>query len=178
MRTRIALVATVAVAVLISSTMPARPGSARDDRRSAAASRPVRLPTAQLAAYSRRLAPTDPTPVAKLPGLIPVLTSGHPLVRVAATAPVTPLTPPEPVDTVTPYVRVAWQRVALCEEGGNWAAGGPRFSGGLGISRSNWVAYGGLAYAPEGALAPEDDQIMVAERIQASPPDQHGCRGW
>ena len=66
----------------------------------------------------------------------------------------------------------------MCEEGGNWSAEGGRFSGGLGITRSNWAAYGGLQFAPEGALATEDQQIMVAQRIQYDPPDQYGCRGW
>ena len=66
----------------------------------------------------------------------------------------------------------------MCEEGGGWSAGGGRFSGGLGITRSNWAAYGGLEFAPEGAMATEDQQIMVAERIQFYPPDQNGCRGW
>ncbi len=93
-----------------------------------------------------------------------------------AVAPVSP--PAQPADTVTPDQRAAWERVALCEEGGNWHANGPRFSGGLGISRSNWIAFGGEAYASEAALASEDQQIMVAERIQAEPPDQNGCRGW
>jgi hypothetical protein len=66
----------------------------------------------------------------------------------------------------------------MCEEGGDWASDGSRFSGGLGITRSNWAAYGGEQYAPEGAMATEDEQIMVAERIQFDPPDQSGCRGW
>ncbi len=81
-------------------------------------------------------------------------------------------------DTVTPGERAAWERVAVCEEGGNWNADGGRFSGGLGITRTNWIAYGGGAYAPEGAMASEDEQIMVAERIQSSPPDQGGCHSW
>jgi hypothetical protein len=92
----------------------------------------------------------------------------------AASAPV----PAGPVDTVTPEQRSAWERVALCEEGGDWSADGGRFSGGLGITRANWTAYGGGAYAPEGAMATEDQQIMVAERIEPSAPDQYGCRGW
>ena len=81
-------------------------------------------------------------------------------------------------DTVTPYQREAWQQVADCEEGGDWSFNGPIFDGGLGISRANWIAYGGEQFAPEAALAGEDQQIMVAERIQADPPDQDGCRGW
>lgn len=95
----------------------------------------------------------------------------------AATVPVTPA-PAGPVDTVTPDQRAAWQRVAMCEEGGNWSADSPRFSGGLGISRTNWDLYGGRQFAPEGAMATEDQQIMVAERIQPVAPDQSGCRGW
>jgi hypothetical protein len=66
----------------------------------------------------------------------------------------------------------------MCEEGGDWRADGSRFSGGLGITRANWAEYGGLQYASEGAMATPDQQIMVAERIQSSPPDQGGCRGW
>ena len=109
-------------------------------------------------------------------------TSGAPPTPPTPPAPVaTPPAPPAPsgpVDTVTPLERAEWERVAMCEEGGDWSAGGGRFSGGLGITRSNWDAYGGLEFAPEGAMATEDQQIMVAERIQFDPPDQNGCRGW
>ncbi len=66
----------------------------------------------------------------------------------------------------------------MCEEGGDWKADSSRFSGGLGITRANWDNYGGQAFAPEGAMATEDQQIMVAERIQSDPPDRYGCRGW
>jgi hypothetical protein len=66
----------------------------------------------------------------------------------------------------------------MCEEGGNWTSNGGRFSGGLGITRANWDAFGGLQYAPEGAEATPDQQIMVAEHIQSYPPDQGGCSGW
>jgi hypothetical protein len=79
---------------------------------------------------------------------------------------------------VTPEQRAAWEQVAMCEEGGNWQYDGGSYSGGLGISRANWDAYGGLEFAPEGAAATEDQQIMVAERIQFDPPDRYGCSGW
>ena len=92
--------------------------------------------------------------------------------------PYTGTTAPTSGDTVTPAERAAWERVAVCEEGGNWAANNGSFSGGLGITRTNWIAYGGGAYAPEGAMATEDEQIMVAERIQSTAPDQYGCHGW
>ena len=98
--------------------------------------------------------------------------------EVAPVVPPPPPVPVGPVDTVTPYQRAAWERVAMCEEGGDWHADGSRFSGGLGITRSNWAAYGGLQYASSAAYASEDEQIMVAERIQSSPPDQYGCSSW
>jgi hypothetical protein len=80
-------------------------------------------------------------------------------------------------DTVTPLERAAWERVAMCEEGGNWHADGPTYAGGLGISRANWAAFGGLRDFGNEASASEDAQILVAMRIQTNPPDQSGCTG-
>jgi hypothetical protein len=156
----------------------------------------VRLPPQQLTDYhhaSRNTAtstalPFDPA-AANLFRLIPValVSTVNTTTPAAPTAPVTPApaaapakaaAPAGPVDTVTPYQRAEWERVAMCEEGGDWSADGGEFSGGLGISRANWDAFGGLQYAPEGAEATPDEQIMVAERIQGYPPDQHGCAGW
>jgi len=85
--------------------------------------------------------------------------------------------PPAAGDEVTDAERTAWERVALCEEGGNWQADGPVFSGGLGISRANWDAYGGQQFAADGAEATEDQQIIVAMRISPNAPDQGGCTG-
>src|SRR5665213_3325275 len=102
--------------------------------------------------------------------------AGH---EVTAPVPVpVPVPAPIVVDTVSPAQRAAWDRVAGCEEGGNWQADGPRFSGGLGITRTNWAEYGGLQYASAAARATPDQQIMVAERIQSYPPDQRGCSSW
>ena len=98
--------------------------------------------------------------------------------RTTHTAPAASAAVTGPVDTVTATQRAAWERVAMCEEGGSWTSDGGAFSGGLGISRTNWDAYGGTQFAPDGAEATEDEQIMVAERIQSSPPDQDGCQGW
>ena len=94
--------------------------------------------------------------------------------------PVLPTTPSAvpPGDTVTAGERAAWQRVAICEEGGKWNFRGSLFSGGLGISQANWAAYGGQRFAYDAADATPDQQIMVAQRIQFDPPDQYGCRGW
>ena len=158
--------------------------------------RSVPLTVAVRALYEHRTAPVVPVaakvapvaPVAPVALVAPVVSVAPVPARVVPVAPVVtkvvpvaaavPAPPAGPADTVTPYERAAWERVAMCEEGGDWQSDGPEFSGGLGISRANWDAYGGLQYAPEGAEATEDQQIMVAERIQPDPPDQYGCRGW
>jgi len=71
----------------------------------------------------------------------------------------------------------AWSMVAVCEEGGDWHVSGSEYSGGLGISNYNWVAYGGEIYAPTAATATPREQIVIAKRIQSDPPDQNGCEG-
>ncbi len=204
MRTRIALVAIIPVAVITVSTLTqaasvpsARASSSASSTASATSTTPVALPPSALAAYH------GPRPISTvlagsslLVHLNPaleheavlhqaLLQNGAAAATPAATraapaaAPTPAPTPPAgPVDTVTPEQRGAWERVAMCEEGGNWASDGGQFSGGLGISRANWIAYGGGEFAPEGAMATEDQQIMVAERIQSAAPDQNGCHGW
>ena len=190
MRTRIALVAIIPIALITVSTLTqaALAPSARAaiaSPASGAKTTPVALPSSALIAYHGR--PTiDPVLTGRsllldVDGALLLDALLHPApppapAAVAASAPAP--VPAGPVDTVTPEQRAAWERVALCEEGGDWSADGGRFSGGLGITRANWTAYGGGAYAPEGAMATEDQQIMVAERIQPSAPDQYGCHGW
>ncbi len=191
MRTRIALVAVVPIAAITISTLtsaaieqPARaatPTPAPSDRPTSA------MPGNQLIAYwgitPSVPALTRPTLLFKANSILSSFVATAPVTTVIPSAPVVPVVviPPPvvtPADTVTPEQRAAWERVAMCEEGGNWAADGPRFSGGLGITRANWYAFGGGAFAPSGAQATEDQQIMVAERIQSSPPDQQGCQSW
>lgn len=67
---------------------------------------------------------------------------------------------------------VSWSRVAVCEEGSWIGWSGPTYPDSLGISAQNWSAYGGGQ-----TLAP-DAQIVVAERIQPTPPDQTTCAAW
>lgn len=78
---------------------------------------------------------------------------------------------------VTPEEFAAWSKVAVCEEGGDWHVEGSEYSGGLGISTYNWDYYGGKFFAPTGAQATPQEQIVIAERIQPNPPDQYGCAG-
>jgi hypothetical protein len=90
-----------------------------------------------------------------------------------------------PPPLVSPDIMAKWQKVAQCEQGGNWHARGPVFSGGIGISEVNWEQYGGLKlFGPLYAADPEQ-QVFIARKIQAAAnvpnyiPDQYGCgRGW
>ena len=176
MRTRIALVAIIPVALITVSTLP-QAASVQSDRavttRSSGTTTATAMPADQLTAFHT---PAVGSPQASGSDvsfeLAASLLSGRPIgilgtVPAAVPAPATvpapaPAPPAGPVDTVTPAQRAAWERVAMCEEGGNWTSNGGRFSGGLGITRANWDAFGGLQYAPEGAEATPDQQIMVA----------------
>jgi hypothetical protein len=178
MRTRIALVAIVPIALITVSllTLAATAQPAR------AAIRPLQVTTTQRSPHLTSIVrpkPPSPTAAPTVPNLsmASALLAGQ-VIGHKEVAPVVP--PPTPVvtDTVTPGERAAWDRVAMCEEGGNWRANGPRFSGGLGITRANWSIYGGLRYAPVAAMATPDQQIMVAQRIQGHAPDQRGCSSW
>ena len=62
-----------------------------------------------------------------------------------------------------------WDQLAQCESGGNWAIDtGNGFSGGLQFTDSTWAAYGGTEYAPRASGATREQQIAVAEKVQAS----------
>ena len=174
MRTRIALVAIFPIA-LITVTLLSQAATVQPARASTTTPHAVSTHRAdQLTAYIKTGSPTTTT----LPDLHLAITLLTAVQR--AVTPVVPPPAPVPVvvDTVTPDQRAAWDRVAMCEEGGNWQADGSRFSGGLGITRTNWSIYGGLQYASSAAQATPDQQIMVAERIQSYPPDQQGCSSW
>ena len=88
------------------------------------------------------------------------------------------LPPPEVPKGVTEEDMIKWQRVAICEQGGNWRVQGPIFSGGLGFRNYVWEANGGLEYAPNAGLATPQQQVAVAKKINGNyVPDQNGCNG-
>ena len=65
--------------------------------------------------------------------------------------------------------RVNWDAVAQCESGGNWSINtGNGYYGGLQFSAGTWTAYGGGAYAPTANLASREEQIAIAEKVQAA----------
>src|SRR5882757_5158403 len=59
-----------------------------------------------------------------------------------------------------------WDKVAVCETGGQWSANtGNGFYGGLAITQDTWDTYGGDAYAQRPDEATRAEQIAVAENI-------------
>jgi hypothetical protein len=67
-----------------------------------------------------------------------------------------------------------WDRIAVCETGGNWSMRGSSYSGGVGFANSTWNAFGGQEFASNAGLATREQQIIVAERVY----DYGGYSGW
>ncbi len=62
-----------------------------------------------------------------------------------------------------------WDQIAQCESGGNWSINtGNGFYGGLQFNPGTWQAYGGGAYAPTADQASREQQIAIAEKVQAA----------
>jgi resuscitation-promoting factor RpfB len=60
----------------------------------------------------------------------------------------------------------AWDRIAACESGGNWAANtGNGYYGGLQFSLGTWQSYGGTS-RPD--LTSREYQISIAEKVAAA----------
>jgi uncharacterized protein YabE (DUF348 family) len=60
----------------------------------------------------------------------------------------------------------AWDRIAQCESGGNWAANtGNGYYGGLQFSLGTWQSYGGQGRPDQNS---REAQIAVAERVRAA----------
>jgi len=73
-----------------------------------------------------------------------------------------------PVAPTTNYASgdTAWDRIAQCESGGNWAANtGNGYYGGLQFSLSTWHAYGGSGRPDQNSRA---EQIRIAEKVRAA----------
>lgn len=62
-----------------------------------------------------------------------------------------------------------WDQIAQCESGGNWSINtGNGYYGGLQFSASTWLAFGGGEYAPTADKATRDQQIAIAQKVQAA----------
>ena len=82
--------------------------------------------------------------------------------------------------TIPPSIFRAWLNVARCETGLDWDSQGSIYSGGLGVSNTNWTKYRLPGMPLNAGLASPQQQIQVAMRInQGYPvPDSQGCQGW
>ena len=68
-----------------------------------------------------------------------------------------------------------WDRLALCESGGDWSANtGNGYLGGLQFHPQTWLSHGGAAFAPSADLATRAEQILVAQRVLRT----QGWRAW
>ena len=62
-----------------------------------------------------------------------------------------------------------WDSIAQCESTGNWAINtGNGFFGGLQFTPSTWLSFGGGEYAPSAHLATREQQIAIAQKVQAA----------
>lgn len=99
-----------------------------------------------------------------------------------ASAPATTTAPTTTTTTLVSAVTFsAWEKVAWCETHGDWSHYGAQYDGGLGIMPVNWVAYGGLEFAPSAHEATPQQQVLIATRINEGYPipDQDGtCTAW
>ncbi|MDO4910391.1 MAG: transglycosylase family protein [Corynebacterium sp.] len=62
-----------------------------------------------------------------------------------------------------------WDALAQCEAGGNWSINtGNGYYGGLQFNPGTWLAYGGGQYASTANQATREQQIAIAEKVQAA----------
>ena len=62
-----------------------------------------------------------------------------------------------------------WDALAQCESNGNWSINtGNGFSGGLQFHPQTWQAYGGGQYSPTAGAATREQQIVIAQKVQAA----------
>jgi hypothetical protein len=123
----------------------------------------VRIPTADEQLTDRPLPQAQPVAVVA-PAPAPVAAP-----YVAPTSYVAPQAPSAPAVANYASGNTAWDRVAACESGGNWAINtGNGYYGGLQFTQATWAGAGGLAYAPRADLATRDQQIAIASKLSLS----------
>lgn len=64
-----------------------------------------------------------------------------------------------------PYDPATWDRLAVCESGGNWSISTGMFEGGVQFLNSTWLAVGGGQYAQHAYEASREDQIAMAIQL-------------
>lgn len=84
-----------------------------------------------------------------------------------------PMEEPDPTEVASPQLTISgygiWDRLAECESNSRWhIATGNGFYGGLQFDKATWARHGGLAYAWRADVATREQQILIAQRTQAS----------
>lgn len=132
----------------------------------------VRIPTADEKLPNRPLPADAPAPVVQP---APVQTPAA-APKAAVPAPKQQVTYSAPANYAAG--NTAWDRIAQCESGGNWAINtGNGFYGGLQFTQATWAGAGGLQYAPRADLATRDQQIAIASKLALGNWPVCGARG-
>jgi hypothetical protein len=71
---------------------------------------------------------------------------------------------------VSPLQKIQWSWVGFCETHDDWTMEGSLYAGALGITRTNWIAYGGRRFAYDAAHATPSEQIYIATVINKGYP--------
>lgn len=117
-------------------------------------------------------------------GSVPPTTTPETVLVASATTTTITIALPDLDPLAAAMRRAKWQKVAICETGGNWQMRGGRYSGGIGIRNDVWLEYGGGEFGADAGLATPEQQIIIGTRIwqrYGTPnhiPDQHGCAAW
>ena len=102
----------------------------------------------------------------------PRTSKGRHLLRLAVVGAVAAGAPVALAGTASAAPQSAWDRLAQCESGGNWAANtGNGYYGGIQFNAATWRAYGGKGMPHR---ASKTQQIAVAERTLAA----QGWNAW
>lgn len=107
------------------------------------------------------------------PVAVAVAVEEEPVVEVEEEVEEEPVPTPTVSATETPAATVeesvsVWDELAECESGGDWTINtGNGFFGGTQFSKTSWDAMGGTEFAPYPHQATREEQIAVAERLQA-----------
>jgi hypothetical protein len=121
---------------------------------------------AQIAALKRATTTTTAAPTTT------TTTAPAPAPTVAPPAPKAPVVQPSATSSGynDPSNPAAWDRIASCESGGNWALStGNGYYGGLQFSLSSWRSVGGTGYPNQ---ASRETQIAMGQRLY------HSGGGW
>lgn len=99
---------------------------------------------------------------------VALLCLGGALLGGATATAATPSPAPSAATPARAFPDSVWDAIARCESGGRWhISTGNGFDGGLRFAPSTWRAFGGTKYASRANHASREQQIEIAEHVQA-----------